>query len=233
MKFKRWIAVLLTAWLLCPLPETARAHETPDLSQKGTVTVEMVFDGKPVTGGSLAACRVGQILENNGDYSFAPTDEMASFPGSYADITDPKLAEEISAFVEKEKLSPCANAENKGGKAELTDLEPGLYLIVQDKASDGFKPLTPFLIAVPMNEDGHYVYDVSAEGKFELQEAPPEPTETTAATEATETTQPEGSKLPQTGQLNWPIPVLALTGLLLFSAGWTLRFGKGKNPHEK
>ena len=34
-------------------------------------------------------------------------------------------------------------------------------------------------------------------------------------------------KLVQTGQLNWPVPVLAIAGLLLFSLGWAiLKFGK-------
>jgi hypothetical protein len=33
-------------------------------------------------------------------------------------------------------------------------------------------------------------------------------------------------KLPQTGQLNWPIPVLVIFGLVVFSIGWNLRFGK-------
>lgn len=28
--------------------------------------------------------------------------------------------------------------------------------------------------------------------------------------------------LPQTGQLNWPVPVLAVSGVLLFAAGWVL-----------
>ena len=34
----------------------------------------------------------------------------------------------------------------------------------------------------------------------------------------------------QTGQLNWPVPVLACSGVLLFAAGWVLnRQGKKKN----
>jgi LPXTG-motif cell wall-anchored protein len=35
-------------------------------------------------------------------------------------------------------------------------------------------------------------------------------------------------KLPQTGQLNWPIPLLAILGLAMFSAGWILRYGNKK-----
>ena len=41
---------------------------------------------------------------------------------------------------------------------------------------------------------------------------------------------PVMSSLPQTGQLNWPVPVLACSGVLLFAAGWVLnRQGKKEN----
>ncbi|MCD8017514.1 MAG: hypothetical protein LUE97_06945 [Oscillospiraceae bacterium] len=32
--------------------------------------------------------------------------------------------------------------------------------------------------------------------------------------------------IPQTGQLNWPVPLLAVCGLLLFALGWVLKCGK-------
>ena len=49
---------------------------------------------------------------------------------------------------------------------------------------------------------------------------------TTSLTNIHETTT-EQDKLAQTGQLNWPVPVLAISGLLIFSVGWAmLNFGK-------
>ena len=41
---------------------------------------------------------------------------------------------------------------------------------------------------------------------------------------------PDNPVLPQTGQLNWPIPVLACSGVLLFAAGWVLN-KKGKKEN--
>ncbi len=56
------------------------------------------------------------------------------------------------------------------------------------------------------------------------------PTDQTPTTNIHETTT-EKDKLAQTGQLNWPVPVLAITGLLIFSTGWAI-MNLGKKETE-
>lgn len=58
--------------------------------------------------------------------------------------------------------------------------------------------------------------------------SPPTPIPTPTPT-PTPTPEPT---LPQTGQLNWPIPLLAVSGLTVFVIGWILRFGKKKEKDE-
>lgn len=41
------------------------------------------------------------------------------------------------------------------------------------------------------------------------------------------------AKLIQTGQLNWPIPVLASAGVVLFAAGWVMCLKSNKNKNEQ
>ena len=41
-------------------------------------------------------------------------------------------------------------------------LELGLYLIVQTEASKGYEPINPFLVSLPMAEDGKWNYAVDA-----------------------------------------------------------------------
>ena len=222
MKWNNRIALLLAVCLLCLLPVSVYASEPLDESQKGSITVEMNYDGQAVTGGTLKAYQVGRVQQENGDTFFVKTNPMAGFPGDFSDVSTPKLAEDIAAFVQEHHVEPCAVSENRDGTAVFSNLELGLYLIVQTESSDGFEPLKPFLVSVPMREDGHYVYQVNADGKFQLHQEP----------QPTTPTKPADPTLPDTGQLNWPIPVLVLLGLILFSAGWILRFGK-KHDDEK
>lgn len=79
-----------------------------------------------------------------------------------------------------------------------------------------------------MNENGKYVYEVNAAGKFQ-----PQPDNPDKPDKPTTPQKPSEPTLPQTGQLNWPVPVLAALGLMVFSAGWVLRFWKKKDGYEK
>ena len=225
---KRYATLFLTLLLLCFMSITAYAHEALDESRKGTITVKMEYDGRTITGGTFTAYRVGQIQKDNGSYSFVKTSDMEAFPGGYDDIGSAKLAEDAAAFLKEHSVRAYATAENKGGTAVFTDLETGLYLIVQTEASDGYKPLKPFLVTVPMNENGKYVYEVNAAGKFQ-----PQPDNPDKPDKPTTPQKPSEPTLPQTGQLNWPVPVLAALGLMVFSAGWVLRFWKKKDGYEK
>lgn len=214
MKHKnRSIALLLIVLLLCAFPMTVHAREVPDESKTGTITVEMYYADKPVTGGILSAYYVGDVQEKDGSCCFVKTPELEAFSGEYTHIESPELAEELAAFIREHSVSAYAAVKNKAGTATFSKLKLGLYLIIQTEASDGYEPLKPFLVSVPMNEDGHYIYQVNAEGKFQLHQ------------EQKHTTLPKPSAgvLPQTGQLNWPIPILAVMGLSLFSIGWIRR----------
>lgn len=227
MKHMKKLAVLLLALtMLCGLSLTAYAHEVPGETRTGSITVNMAYNGEAVTGGTLTAYRVGEIMEDDGNYSFGKTEAMAGFAGSYDSLDSENLAKEVAAFVAKNGVSTCTTVANTDGTVVFSSLEMGLYLIIQTEASDGYDAVTPFLVAVPGNEDGIYVYDIDATPKMgTLTEAEPEPEPTTPTT-------PTGPTLPQTGQLNWPVPVLAVLGLLLMTLGWGLYHssaGKGRN----
>lgn len=214
-------AMLLAAELLFAAPMTAYAHDVPDASQKGTIAITMRYDGKPVSGGSLTLYRAAEVKEDDGNYSFALTGDFTASGAELTDISSADLAGDLARFAASRKLTGTTRKIGSDGKVSFTGLELGLYLLVQDEAAEGYNKAEPFLVSVPMMEDGAYRYEVNATPKVELEKAPPKPMT------------PDGSKLPQTGQLNWPVPVLVVLGLCLFSAGWVLRFGKKNSGYEK
>lgn len=218
---KRIFAALIALALLGAL--TVSAHEVPDLTKTGTITLIMEWNGEPQEGGTLAIFRVGDVTESDGDYGFACVPEIEAV--SLGDLNDPDLAAALAEAAGKAGLD-SVSAPIADGRAHFADVVPGLYVVVQTAPTEGFCALRPFLISMPKFEDGHYVTDVTAHPKTSLEPAPTEPTEPRP-------TQPDDPKLPQTGQLNWPVPMLAVSGLALFAAGCFLRFGRKDEGYEK
>ncbi len=223
-RFKYIFALSLSLILLCAAAFPTCAYDVPDFALKGSVTVTMHCGNTVVLGGTMTMYRVGKVSEQDGKYSFTPVDAFADCDANFSDVQSSELAAELQGYAEKHEITGTTKNIGSDGTAVFSDLELGLYLLVQHDAADGYNRAVPFLISVPNVEDGRYVYDVNAAPKVELEkemETDPPPKE------------PEDPKLPQTGQLNWPIPVLVTLGLLLFSCGWILRFGRKRTCDEK
>ena len=102
-----------------------------------------------------------------------------------------------------------------GARAVSFDgLEVGMYLVMQDAKGKGDNryELTPFLLTIPYrNADGSLTYDISADTKpvgiFKEQVPPPTPPR----------------RIPQTGQLWWPVAALGAAGVLFVVMGMVRR----------
>lgn len=224
---RRLSAIALAVFLLYIISYTtsitAYAYDVPDLSREGSVSVTMKEGETAVSGGTLTLYRVGDIYEDNGNYSFVLSGDFSGSKESLEDIQSATLAKSLADYAKNNKLTGITQIIGNDGKTVFTNLELGLYLLVQNKAAQGYNAVDPFLVSIPMMEDGTYIYNVDASPKVStLQTTTTRPTKPTqpAATISTGTII---TKLPQTGQLNWPIPVLVIAGLFLFSAGWIMR----------
>ena len=210
---KHVISGLLALLFLLALPLSAAAHAVPDESRNGhcSITVSMTYKGKAVRGGTLALYKVGDVAEDDGNYSFVPVEEIQADIPEFGDIESPDLAGRLAAL--EEKLAPVTSdpvTVDKDGNATFSDLTFGLYLVVQKTAASGYGKTKPFLVSLPYLYEGEYQYDVASEPKTDLErEVPTKPTSPTTKP----TPSSGGGKLPQTGQLWWPVPVLTCGGL--------------------
>ena len=244
---RRILSWTMAIMLLYGSVMTVSAHAVPDLTQKGSIEITMTYKDKPVHGGNIEIFRVGEVLEENGDYYFGVLEEFKGSGVSLEDVQSPELAKTLAEYAKD--LQGLEKDINGEGKVNFDTLELGLYLLVQEEAAEGFHVVNPFLVSVPKLVDGEYIYQVDASPKVQMKPKgtlPPgsiPPTTPAPVTPPPDSTFPPGStpppgstlppsdvpKLPQTGQLNWPIPLLAVSGLWLFTMGWVLRFGRKKD----
>ena len=216
------------------------AYAAPDLTKTDcSITLTL----KDMEGGTVALYRVAGIKQEQGidtyDISvgdFADSETAARIPGlsqRELDAQNRALSAKLVKEAEEQKLTPRATAVNTDNKVAFRDLSVGLYLIQQTVASRGDKKLTPFLISIPQQdaETGEEIYDVVSQPKtgysvplLTPSPTPPRPTVTPSYPIYTPNGDtPKYTKLPQTGQLWWPVPVMAALGLALLVAGVALR----------
>ena len=216
---KRMFSLLFAVLLLCMIPLSASAHDYVQLDKEGSITLELQFEGEPVIGGKFSCVKVADVVEENGNYYFKTLLEGKVYredPPSLEDIQE--LVTSNRTFFREQKLTVA----NKTGTITFESRLPGLYFITQDTEAQGYSLMNDFLVSLPYMDDGTYIYEVTAKTKSAL-----EPTEIE--------TEPEGDKddkLPQTGQLKWPVPALVMGGLAIFTLGWYLRFGKKNEEYE-
>ena len=210
-------ALLVILVLVCAMALPVRAHEVPDADRRGSIAISMTYQGDPVPGGSLTLYRVADVVSDDGDYLFAYTSDFAGCTVPVTELDSAQLPRELADIAADRKLQGTSLKVDDGGRLVFSDLPIGLYLLVQEEAAPGFRKVNPFLVSVPQNEDGRYVYDVDTAPKNlpGPEEEPTEPTEPAP-------TGPGEPELPQTGQMNWPVPVLAVLGMLLVAAGFGL-----------
>ena len=122
----------------------------------------------------------------------------------------------LARYVEQHRVPATGSGAVLQGTAAFSGLEPGLYLVLGSahKSESGTYRPAPVTLWIPAGAS------VSALIKPEA-ETPAQPEDPTG---------PRAPELPQTGQLWWPVPCLALAGGLLLAAG--LRRARGAKRHE-
>lgn len=79
-------------------------------------------------------------------------------------MTDSTLAAQLQEYL-PQSAEGTTKTIDADGNVTFRGLELGLYLIVQTEASKGYEPINPFLVSLPMAEDGKWNYAVDASPK--------------------------------------------------------------------
>ena len=219
---KRVLLILCVAVLLGAMTVTTHAAQIPDYDRLGSISITMSYRNEPVSGGTLTLYRVADIHEEDGNLSFVYTEEFSDCEIPLDDLTKSDIPTALAKIAKDNSLKGITKTVDKKGKVSFADLELGLYLLVQLKAAPGYNAVSPFLVSVPGQEGGTYVYDVDGSPKLSLEPAPTKP--------STPTTPTKPPSIPQTGQNKWQVPALAIGGLFLLGLGLSLcRSGRKKS----
>ncbi|SHJ82957.1 hypothetical protein SAMN02745248_01062 [Hathewaya proteolytica DSM 3090] len=242
---KKIIGVLVCCFLIlfCFYPFHAFATELDYASKKIgdiSITVKTPDTKKPVSGFNVYIYKIATVENSPNGMKYKITGDFKNAgldPGSDNDQWQ-SMAKALTEYADINKVEPIKLLTNESGKATLKSCNLGVYLVTFDKIMPKELPysgINPFVLSIPYtSEDGRtLIYKVEAFPKVEVTiEEPNNPYDpnddidkdkdkddfpTDDNPDPDHTPDP---KLPQTGILKWPIPVLAVSGVLIFSLGW-------------
>lgn len=200
--------------ILCITVTSAFAAEDIDDTRLGSIEITVKYENTALTDGTITLYRICDICkDDSGNYVYVLTEELSSYPISAEQVTDLSALKELVKHIEKNNIKGMKKEINEQGTVMFENLETGLYLIIQEDHSTGFMPMNPFVISLPMEGNGKYVYDVECEPKSSLQRDEEE------TTSPEPTTKPNVEELPLTGLTQWPIPVMIATGFMMIVIG--------------
>ena len=212
---------------LTAIPVSAAENEAPDLDRTGSLTItykyynEKTKETESVSkGNSVGLFKVAEVVADNGyrfkvDNRFASVGEIPA-TSEELDIVNMDLAEAMEKIDKNYDFDVPSQETDANGQVSFDGLEVGLYLVMQDARGEGENRyfLSPFLISIPYrNADGSLAYDITADAKpigVYKEQVPPPPA-------------PTPKKIPQTGQLWWPVAMLGAAGVLFVVMGMVRR----------
>lgn len=234
------IGVFLIINFICVFVLNVYAGEKDQTVSDCSVTVDL-SDGdlEEIQGVDIHVIKV-----LNQDYSFTDAYKGCSIALSDLEKKDaPKKLYEYSIENSLDSKTRSGKTDSNG-KASFSDLTRGIYLIYTVKEND-YQAFEPILAELPEEINGVKnnsvtVYPKTVPKEQKTTEATEEKT-TEKKKEEKKTEEKSGSKdtedkskknLMQTGQLNWPVPVMTLAGLVMMITGIRVRENKKESDEE-
>ena len=208
----------------------------------GTITVTLEYNKKPVSGVEVTLYQVGTGTIVNNNLVFALVDalegeeplELNGLKAAEVEDAIEELMDRLDDLSREARAALAVGAKDSGkdGKIVFDDLEIGVYLAVKTERGSDYL-FDPTLVFLPYGTEEGWDDEMAANPKISYDyDDDPEP----PPTDIPDNPPPGGGKdpepteeipdeevplavLPQTGLLQWPIPVMAAAGLLLVAVG--------------
>ena len=204
------LSIMLTSVISVPAAEAS-----------GSLTLRCVFS---VEGGErvlkndeYALAKIADASVTEAFVSYTTRAQFESYDCDWQNTAASKMNEKAKAlayYCEKNRCYTASAVTDQNGELTFDHLEIGLYLVARAKTDPANADFVtdPLLVFIPESVNGEAIYDIVATPKFSYS-SPGDP----GSPDAPRT--PSDGTLPQTGQLMWPVTLLAVLGCFLILAG--------------
>lgn len=153
---------MLGVFAVVGVSNTALAGEVPDLERTGSISFTVLSGDEAVGGGTIAVFLVATPIWEKNAWVWESIEALPTLTITNEQLDDTSFAAEVAALVEETGITGSEISVGSNGKVVVSGLEVGLYLVTQPEAAAGYEAFSPFLVSIPMEENGTYDYDVDA-----------------------------------------------------------------------
>ena len=151
-------------------------------TQKGSLTIEVAANDSythtttPLISAGVTVSKIATLDDKaTNKYSLLPA--YADLEKTYrteAKVTKTNIFDQMTAsqsntlaslLAKRAASAGSTRTTDKNGRTEFSPLDEGIFLVQQTQAVKGYKSFEPFLVCVPLKEDGAWNYTVTADPK--------------------------------------------------------------------
>ena len=207
MKPMKWmVGILLSMTMFTGV----HAEET------GSLTLQCHINGEEgkhyFAGDTYAIIPVADLVLDEGNAEYVMREGYEEYSCDWSELSSSELKDIASEMKETADFTTALQAmTDSKGELCFDTLEPALYLVdrVETAVENEAYSVDPMLISVPAFAENEWEYEVVTTPKFSKVPLPDEPEESE---------KPDG-ELPATGQLKWPVPLMAIGGATFIGIG--------------
>lgn len=202
--------------------------------ESGSLTLRCVFsvdDGdRTLQGDEYSLVKIADAAITDSSVTYTTLPLFDSYDCDWQNIPASKMNEKAKAlayFCEKNRYYTSSKTTDKNGELKFEKLEIGLYLVARTKVDPSNEDFItdPLLVFIPEYVNDEVIYDVVVTPKFSYS-SPNQPGSPGASDTSFD------GMLPQTGQLLWPVTVLAVLGCFLILGGSSLLRKEGSDEKK-
>jgi len=217
------LSIMLMSVLSVPAAETS-----------GSLTLRCVFSveggERVLSNDEYSLAKIADATITDSSVTYMTLERFMNYDCDWQNTAASKMNEKAKAlayYCEKNSYYTASAVTGKNGELKFDDLEIGLYLVARTKTDSRNKDFVtdPLLVFIPEQVNGEVIYDVVSTPKYSYF-SPGNPDDPHTPNT------PSDSTLPQTGQLMWPITVMAVLGCFLILGGSALLRKEGSNEKK-
>lgn len=124
-----------------------------------TLTTE---DGQKAAGAEIMIYQIANAMIGEDGFRYAYTEAFSGCGLSLEHPESAKLASDLYAYAQKQKLTGTSLFTNENGVAHFENLHSGLYLATEVGDTGAFAAIKPFLVTLPRVSDDEIFYHTNA-----------------------------------------------------------------------